>query len=503
MPLEIHFTKQYRYRLRGTDTVDGRDAWVVDFAPAGAGESGKLYQGTVWVDRQLYARLRTRAVQIGPRRRGHLQRGDPPLHADRRRRAARALVGRELHAAAAARGPADPLGGQHHDRGRARDPAHRRADQRPRLRGGARRRSQQSDATMVRDTEQGLRYLVKDESGRARGQGGLRHQQAVPARRRLLRRRPRLPAAARRHQLLLLRLPGHGQAGSTSSSPAPCSPSTSREPRLFGSRFDVGADLFALAVPFADTVFRDDEEVRGARRSSSAPASFGFKLGHPLGNFVKLEPGVRRPLPHTTATPTTPRDDFVAPQRQPDPLVGARRRASPRSGYGLSAARQLQPALGVGALGPAGQPGLHRGQAGLPALGARGRARTGTCPASRRSAPRSTTLGGSDLDRFSKYQFGFFGGTRVHGYQSNRVRAEEAWAAHLSYGFEIGECLPARRGGRRGLGHRRGDRPRQRAAGRRRPRRHVHRPLADGGQPRRRACRWPGRTTASCSTWCS
>jgi hypothetical protein len=49
--------------------------------------------------------------------------------------------------------------------------------------------------------------------------------------------------------------------------------------------------------------------------------------------------------------------------------------------------------------------------------------------------------GGEDLDRFSKYGFGFFGATRVHGYQSDRVRADEVWAGHLSYGFEIGEIL--------------------------------------------------------------
>ena len=48
---------------------------------------------------------------------------------------------------------------------------------------------------------------------------------------------------------------------------------------------------------------------------------------------------------------------------------------------------------------------------------------------------------GSDLDRFSKYQFGFFGGTRVHGYQSNSVRATTVYAGHASYGFEIGEAF--------------------------------------------------------------
>ncbi|OQC35776.1 MAG: hypothetical protein BWX64_02317 [Acidobacteria bacterium ADurb.Bin051] len=50
-------------------------------------------------------------------------------------------------------------------------------------------------------------------------------------------------------------------------------------------------------------------------------------------------------------------------------------------------------------------------------------------------------LGGSRLDRFSKYGFGIFGDSRVHGYQIGKIRAEEAVATHLSYGFEIGQLL--------------------------------------------------------------
>ena len=66
MPVEILFTKEYEYRLRGTDEVDGRDCWVVDFKPVVAVEPGSsLYRGTVWVDRMVYARVRTRAVQLG------------------------------------------------------------------------------------------------------------------------------------------------------------------------------------------------------------------------------------------------------------------------------------------------------------------------------------------------------------------------------------------------------------------------------------------------------
>ena len=46
-----------------------------------------------------------------------------------------------------------------------------------------------------------------------------------------------------------------------------------------------------------------------------------------------------------------------------------------------------------------------------------------------------------DLDRFSKYQFGNFGDTRVQGYQNGKIRAEEAYLAHFKYGFEIGQIL--------------------------------------------------------------
>ena len=44
-------------------------------------------------------------------------------------------------------------------------------------------------------------------------------------------------------------------------------------------------------------------------------------------------------------------------------------------------------------------------------------------------------LDGQRLDRFSKYELGFFGAQRVHGVESGSVRAEKGILAHLSYGF--------------------------------------------------------------------
>src|SRR5262249_48516479 len=50
-------------------------------------------------------------------------------------------------------------------------------------------------------------------------------------------------------------------------------------------------------------------------------------------------------------------------------------------------------------------------------------------------------VSGDHLDRFSKYEFGFFGGTRIHGYRSNAVRASQAYLGHLSYGFDFGHMF--------------------------------------------------------------
>jgi hypothetical protein len=48
---------------------------------------------------------------------------------------------------------------------------------------------------------------------------------------------------------------------------------------------------------------------------------------------------------------------------------------------------------------------------------------------------------GANLDRFSKYEFGFFSDVFIHGYQMERIRADRAWVVNTSYGFELGELF--------------------------------------------------------------
>jgi hypothetical protein len=44
---------------------------------------------------------------------------------------------------------------------------------------------------------------------------------------------------------------------------------------------------------------------------------------------------------------------------------------------------------------------------------------------------------GSNLDRFSKYEFGSFSGNPVRGYKSGSLRTESAYVANVSYGLNI------------------------------------------------------------------
>jgi len=65
LPAEIQLNQDYEYRLRGTETLDGRDCWAIDFKPIEPAPGRSLYRGTVWVDQEIYARVRTRATQVG------------------------------------------------------------------------------------------------------------------------------------------------------------------------------------------------------------------------------------------------------------------------------------------------------------------------------------------------------------------------------------------------------------------------------------------------------
>ncbi len=439
MPLEIHFSRQYRYRLRGSEKIDGRDAWVVDFAPTATetGEGGKLYQGTVWVDKQLSSRLRTRAVQVGLE--GEVISNEETLHytpIDAVGQAApwgaagsfvlplRILAQQILSVVNAATVVERET---NLTEVKVNDPGFEQA----------RQAAAESDLTMVRDTPQGLRYLVKDEATGERVVkegfdsnklfllGGVFYDDALDF---------PLPLAGINYFSFDFR--GTGQQLNAFFGGALLTVDIA-EPRLFGSRFDAGADFFALAVPLADTVWRNDDEVH-EEEVETRSGNVGFKLGRPLGNFVKVSSEYTLSH-HDYGTTDNTVAGFVPPGNHLTHSLQLNGRFA-RAGWRVGLEGSLHRRSEWEPWGLPGNPDFFAEAQDYSLWGAT-LSKNWHLPHFQKIGAEVNYLGGSDLDRFSKYEFGFFGASRVHGYQSDRVRATEVTAGHLSYGFEIGEAF--------------------------------------------------------------
>jgi hypothetical protein len=63
LPLDLTFDRTYDYRLAGEDDVDGRPAYVLGFEPASGKAGSSLYRGRVWIDRETFVRLKVSVVQ--------------------------------------------------------------------------------------------------------------------------------------------------------------------------------------------------------------------------------------------------------------------------------------------------------------------------------------------------------------------------------------------------------------------------------------------------------
>jgi hypothetical protein len=437
LPVEITFGKDYRYRLRGTATVEGRDCWVIEFEPAIAVEAGRsLYRGTLWVDRALYARVRTRAVQLGLS--GEVLSNEEtisfsPVDAEGETAPWSAtsyflplrLVGQQIWSILSATTVVE------------RELLLTEVRINPDDFDAKQQAALDSEFTMVRDTERGLRYLVPDEETGER----VVKEELDPKRRFLVGgvfydESQDYPIPLAGMNWLWFDWRGSGTQANIFFAGALATVAVTN-PNFLGSRTDLGFDAFALAVAGTDQVFRDDEELLGEKIRSTNP-NIDIKLGRPIGNFFKLDLQYQLGYAKFTRDDDTAAD-FVLPS---DHLNHTFRLAARYNRRGWRA--QLRGSHTVrddwqpwGLPDNAGYDPEHKEFSRW----AFGLGKTWHLPRFFKIGTSLEYLDGSDLDRFSKYDFGFFSDVTVHGYQSGKVRAEEALAAHLTYGFDIGSVF--------------------------------------------------------------
>ena len=428
LPTDIKFSKYYNFRLRGTAVVDDRDCWVLDFKPIEAAPGRSLYQGTVWVDREVYTHVRTRAVQVGLK--GDVlsneetyyfspvdENGQPVPWSNEAFVLPLRISGQQVYSILNTTIPVEVdnrltgirINGAEFDANREAALA--------------------SDSTMVRDTDEGLRYLPKDKEGQRVVEedydssrlflvGGVFWDASVDY---------PLPLAGVNY--LDLDFKDSGAQTNVFFAGAFLSANIA-DPDFLGSRWNAGANFNGVFFKGKDELYRDgavvpEEEIK--QRSGT----FNLFVGRPLAKFVSLELKYRAKYQQFFRSDNTA-EDFVLPQDTLTNVFNAKFDYN-RAGYRMTVAGSYHNRANWEFWGLPGnteyspdQKDYQRWKVNL--------AKSWWLKDFRKIGLVLSYLDSADTDRFSGYDFGLFGDPSVAGYPSGLVRAEKAVGGHLSGG---------------------------------------------------------------------
>lgn len=427
LPLQLRFDETYRYRLKDTERILGHDCYVVGFEPNRSDPA--LYRGTVWIDRETFARIRVQAVQGGLPApvvsNEEIQDYAPPimvdgqpahLLADLTARQIMLIAGRNL------------LVEKHvtFDDVRVNDAAFE--DERTAARA--------SDRIMFRETDNGLRYYVKQDgvrvisdrmtdSAKAMAMGvTLDPSYAFP-----------LPIFGINYldfnfggpdaQLALL-FGGVLAAGNVQWS------------QIGSTPFDASVDFFGIAVPSSDRIYTATAE-RENERVLTWPMTTGVNLGWQYTPFQKVTGQYQVRFDAFTGDTTTS-DTFTTPSSTVTNGFGAAWEYR-RGGYslllnGTSYRRGAWRAWGLAA--PDGTPSEGEGRQRYEKYSANV-SRDFYFKVFHKIHLNGAWFSGRSLDRFSMYQFGLFDDTRIHGVPASGVRFGELAMARGAYSLNIFE----------------------------------------------------------------
>ena len=428
LPLDIRLSEDYAYDLRGEGTVDGRRAYHVGYTPKTSVGDRPVYRGSVWIDKETFALLRRESIQLNLKGEtlSNVQteyyrplREQPdlllPLEIKGQQVFSTAgrttAIERDVVLQSVLLNPADF--------------AERRA------------KAYASEAQMIRDTDVGMHYLVPDPAvpGSRIVETKVSKKSTFAILGGFYDKSLDYPIPLIGIQHFNFDLFGKGKQLSVFFAGALLTTNYS-DPAFLGTRFDFGADLFGAAVPFGDVSYRDGKEV-SSEKIKHLPAVLQLNLGHPLGPYLKASLGLFTKFDNyqrdkeTGPDFVTPVDTFtdgaelklVANVSGFNASVSGnyfRRRKWERWGNATS---EFEP----------GQKDYVRWEATV--------SKDHYFSGFRKFHASVSYLGGTDLDRFSKYEFGAFSGHPLRGFQSGSLRTERAILANLSYGINIEDII--------------------------------------------------------------
>ena len=459
LPLDLTLDKTYSYRLAGEEEVSGRPAYVIAFEPAAADATRSLYRGRVWIDRENFARVRASVIQNNL--------SAPVLSNEETDR-----FGPHVGPDGETYWMFDRIEGQQvwNAAGRTfvvmREVTFDEIEINPVRASFEERRSRAyaSKNQMLRDTDQGFRYLEQQPDGgrsvkqttdtsqlfAAAGAFKDNSQDSV------------VPLAGVNYfnydlwrKGIQLNALFAGVFGTVTAS----------KPSLGGSRFDLTSDLTLSAIAFEDKVFEGEDEVE-AESIETKSQHLTLRLGRPLGSFFKLNliGGLAvRDYSHSDDGDDA-LDDFNATLPPEGPLEsvlpqdhletsGTVELEFNRRGYNVTGAYSRaarsdweafglrSPTLGFGELEqgvfvPGSEP-LHDSFSRWHLS----TTKEWFLPHFQKLRAAVDLLDGADLDRFSRYQFSFFGDDRLNGFSGSGVRFDQGAIARLGYAFNLFEVI--------------------------------------------------------------
>ncbi|MHB0968426.1 MAG: BamA/TamA family outer membrane protein [Thermoanaerobaculia bacterium] len=441
LPLDLHLTNDYRYELVRATPLRGFQTWEVRFEPPpNAPPELPLYRGTVWIDARTWSRVRIAMIQLNLS--GEVLSNEERLDYEP------LAKGRAVTVEDAAKlGPKELLWLPLHIEAQqvlsvaGRSTVIRRATQLSQLQidpenfDALHAEATASNVRMVRDTEKGLRYLeptgdgnrrVKDEFDTSRlfMVGGLHHDEGMEF--------PVLPLGGLDY--FNFDLWGRGIQTNVFFAGVIAAVNAT-QPSFLGTRTNVGLDFFGIAVPFENTVTRGGEDSPG-ESIRTLPASLTFRAGHPILGFGKADISLGAGYTSYQRHEDTA-SDFVEPPNTFELRPGLDVRYD-RWGYSVAAAFERGYRTDWAAWGNPDEYDEKQETWDRFSFSA---GRSFYLPKFQRIGVELNYLDGRNLDRFSKYELGFFGAQRVRGIASGTIRAESAILGHLSYGFVISDAL--------------------------------------------------------------
>jgi hypothetical protein len=429
LPLQLRFGSDYRYRLDGVERVDGFDCYAVKFDPLDSTRS--LYRGTVWIDRRTFARVKVQAVQTNLSApvvsNEEEQRYRPVASVDGNplflfegmiARQIVMIAGRNLLVEKSVKFSDFVVNGADF------------AELRQAARAGER--------IMYKETDQGLRYYVKQGAGRVVSDRAT-HKAKAMAMGVTIDPSFGFPLPIFGINYLNFALGGRQDTQLAMLFAGVLAAINVQRPKIGKTPFDASVDLFVIAVPSSDRI-HDAQGERSGERVITWPETTGLNLGWQYTPFQKgtFQYQFRFDGYHED---TTTADAFQPPSSTITNGLGGAYEYR-RGGYSFVANGAWYKRANWKPWGLA-DPSAPGGGLEVPQQ---------TYIRYSASLSRDVFLGifqklhfngayfgGKHLDRFSRYQFGLFDDTRIHGVPASGLRFDELAMVRGSYTFNIFE----------------------------------------------------------------